>query len=198
MHKSLKSTRPRTCARFMGGGNAPLYLNLYETYESTIQKFLILGRFAPYVVIKALKMLGQSAFILKSHDLDCFGESVIRLAMTISSSDSHKFKSRGLDTSLRINATLSMTDRVVVILSLYKRRSIHFSDSRITLDSLTLGESMRLRFTRFAYFELLRQFVESPRNDGVGRFVIARFGNAESWQSTSHTTLKESKCKLKS
>lgn len=78
---------------------------------------------------------------------------------------SHCFKSCALDTSLR-NATLSMTNYPhSVILSLCKRRSIHFGDLRILRDSLTLSESMCLRFTRFA---------------------------------TSHTTLKESKCKLKS
>ncbi len=89
----------------------------------------------------------------------------------------HCFKTRDLDTSLHC-VSLSMTNYPhSVILSLCKRRSIHFGDLRILRDSLTLGESMCLRFTRFTLFGLLRRIYDSPRND-------------KSRQSTFHTTFK--------
>ncbi len=127
---------------------------------------------------------------LKSRDLDCHALPKASLAMTISSSDSHKFKSRGLDTSLRINATLSMTNflpyydktkRVVILRAI--ARSIHFGDFRILCDSLTLGESTRLRFTRFTHFGLLR------RLQRLAMTIRRRFAQFTRF-ATFHTTLK--------
>lgn len=90
----------------------------------------------------------------------------------------HCFKSRVLDTSLRINATLSMTKflpyhdktKRVVILSLCKRRSIHFGDS------LTLGESKK-------HFGLLR------RLQCLAMTIRHRFAQFTRF-ATSHTTFK--------
>ena len=79
---------------------------------------------------------------------------------------SHYLKTFALDTSLRINATLSMTKRFGLLRRLQRlamtnraylvilraiARSIHFSESQILRDSLTLSKSMRLRFARFAH-----------------------------------------------
>ena len=156
---------------------------------------MILGRFLPHAVIKALKMLGQSKknksarsanpyksfcyFLLlqkveSPYPLDSNLQSKVALIRSYIIYFTHCLKSRALDTSLHcvpLSMTrwgvdshildcfgesairLAMTNRPhSVILSLYKRRSIHFGDSRIARDILTLSESICLRFTRFATF----------------------------------------------
>ncbi len=122
--------------------------------DSNLQSKVTLIRFCVIDFIYCLKSLG----------LYCHALPKASLAMTISSVDLHKFNSCGLDTSLHC-VPLSMTNDChkkkkpvilnesnlhLVILSLCKRRSIHFGDFRITCDSLTLGESIYLVFKRFA------------------------------------------------
>ena len=130
---------------------------------------MILGRFLPHAV-KALKMLRQSkqnksarsanlcksfCFVLllqkveSPYHLDSNLQSKVALIRSYIIYFSHYLKSFALDTSLHC-VLLSMTNRLHSVILRALARSIHFGDSRIARDSLTLSESMCLRFTRFA------------------------------------------------
>ncbi len=99
---------------------------------------------------------------------------------------------RILDCHALATQGLAMTNRPRSVILRALARSIHFNDSRITRDSLTLGESK-------SNFGLLRLAKGKSRNDEVGKFIIARFAQITTIsslrgqcpkQSTFHTTFK--------
>ena len=83
---------------------------------------------------------------LKSRALDT-SLHCVSLSMT-----SWGVDSRILDCHALPKASLAMTNRLHSVILRALARSIHFGDSRIAKDLLTLGESIHLRYTRFATF----------------------------------------------